>query len=80
MLTTDEERVAGKDGLARAVLHVVADAVLGVAGRVDRPDGNVANLKDLLVLGGLRDALAVLTANDVELGVAQFLELCAVVS
>lgn len=74
-LTTDEERVACKDGLARAILHVVADAVLGVAGRVDSLDGNVTNLKDLLVLWGLSDALAVFAADNVELRVAQILEL-----
>lgn len=74
--TANEEGIASKDGLARAVFHEEADAVLGVAWRVDALDGNVANLEGLLVLGCLGHALAVLAANDVELGCAESLELC----
>lgn len=73
--TADEERVAGKDGLAGAILHVVTDAVLRVARRVHGLDRNVANLEHLFVLGRLRDALAVLAADDAELGVAEGVEL-----
>ncbi len=65
----DEERVAGEDGAlgrrVRAVDHVVADAVLGVAGGVQRrhldgfPDGEVGSVR-----WRARDGVAVLAADD----------------
>lgn len=73
-LTANEEGVAGKDGLARTVLHEVANAVLGVAGRVDGTDVDVANLERLGMAWGSRGTLAILTANNLNLGVAEGLE------
>lgn len=67
--TANEEGVAGEDGLVAAVLHVVADAVLGVARRVDALDGDVANLEGIPVLGRPGHTVAVLAADDVQLGV-----------
>ena len=73
--TADEESVAGKHGLASTILHEEADAVLSMARRMDALDGNVSNLEGLLMLGRLGHALAVCTANDVELGCTEGLEL-----
>ena len=79
--TADEERVAGKLSLARLVLHEEADAVLRVARRVHRLHRDAAQLERLAVLGRLGHALAVLAADDVELGRAQLGQLfCPITS
>ena len=66
--TADEESVAGKDGPASGILHVVADAVLRVARRVHGRDRNVANFERLPVLWRPGDAFAVFAADDGEVG------------
>ena len=62
-----EQRIAREDDLVVAVLHKVADAVLGVARRVQRLDADVLpDGKGLAVAGRLGHLLAVLAADDVE--------------
>lgn len=65
----DEEGVPGEHGAFRwrfrPVFHVVADAVLGVAGRVERGDGDVlAEREARVVRRRLRHAVAVFAADD----------------
>lgn len=72
---TDEERVSGEDNLARAILHEVADTVLGVAGSVDALDGDIAKLESFFVGGSLGDTFAILATDDIELRVSKFLQL-----
>lgn len=74
-LTTDEESVAGKDSLACAILHVVADAVLCVTRCVDSLYRDFANPEDFLVLRRLCHTLAVFAADDVEFDIAESIEL-----
>lgn len=62
--TANEECVTSKDSLVATILGEVADAVLGVAGRVDTPNGDVAELEGLAVCWGLGDTLAVLASDD----------------
>lgn len=69
-----EERIPRKHNLVVAILHEEADAVLGVAGRVQRLDGDAANVERLAVLGRLGNDLAVRAADDLE-GLAQVGEL-----
>jgi hypothetical protein len=71
--SADEERVAGEHGAVRgragAVDHVVADAVLRVAGGVDRGDGDVLpDGEDLAVLRRRGHERAVLAADDGDAG------------
>lgn len=61
-----EEGISGEDSLITAVLHEPADAVLSVAGRVQRLDGDAAEVEGLAVGGGAGYFLAVLAADDVE--------------
>jgi hypothetical protein len=61
-----EQRVPGKHNLFVAVLHEPADAVLRVARRVQRLDGDAADGEGVAVLGRLGDFLAVLAADDVD--------------
>lgn len=72
---TDEECVSSEDCLACAVLHEVADAVLGVAGSVDALDGDIAKLERLLMSRSLGDTFAILATNDIELCISKFLQL-----
>lgn len=74
-LTTDEEGVAGKDSLACAILHVVADAVLGVTRCVNCLYRDFANPEDFLVLRRLCHTLAVFAADDVEFDITESIEL-----
>jgi hypothetical protein len=78
--TTDEKSVAGENGLASRILHVIADTILRVARGVHSRDGNITNLELLLVFWRLGDPLAVLAANDGELLSAQFRQLWIYVS
>jgi hypothetical protein len=70
-LTSVEQRIPRKHDLVVAVLHEEADAVLGVARRVQRLDGDAAYVEGLAVLGRPRHLLAVLSADDLE-GLAEF--------
>lgn len=67
-----EEGVAGEDDLVVAVLHEPADAVLGVARRVEALDRDAADLEPIAVAGSGRDGLAVLAADDLQVGQAEF--------
>lgn len=58
-----EESIPRKHDLVVAVLHEEADAVLGVAGRVQRLDGDAANVERVAVLGRLGYLFAVLAAD-----------------
>ena len=69
-----EESVPRKHDPVIAVLHEEADAVLGVARRVQRLDGDAANVERLAVLGRLGYLIAVLAADHLE-GLAEFREL-----
>lgn len=73
--TADEERVACEYSFIATVLQVVANAVLGVARRVDALHRDAAQLEDLLMLGGLGNTIAVLATDDVELRCSQLREL-----
>ena len=64
MLTADEEGVASENSAVVAVFKQEADAVLGVARRVETLNCNVTELEPGAVGGGLCDGLAVLTTND----------------
>jgi len=61
-----EQRVPGKYNLFIAVLHKPADAVLRVARRVQRLNGDATDREGVTVLGRLSDLLAVLAADDVD--------------
>lgn len=61
-----KQRVSGKHDLFVAVLHEIADAVLRVARRVQRLDGDAADGEGVAVLGRHVDFLAVLAADDVD--------------
>ena len=68
---TDEERVPREDGALGWVMcgidHVVADGVLGVAGGVERGDGDVfSDVEDFAVFGGGGYGGAVFAADDGE--------------
>jgi hypothetical protein len=69
-----EESIPRKHDLVVPVLHEEADAVLGVARRVQRLDGDAADVERLAVLGRLGYLPAVLAADDLE-GLAEFREL-----
>lgn len=75
--TANEKGVAGEDCLASRVLHKITDAVLRVAGGMDGPDRDVADLKSLSVLWCFGDSLAVLAANDGELLIVEISKLRA---
>ena len=59
-----EQRVASEDDFLIAILHVPADAVLGVAGRVKRLDSNAADLQIFAVGRCLCHLVTVLAAKD----------------
>lgn len=59
-----KQRVPGKHNLFVAVLHEIADAVLRVARRVQRLDGDAADGKGVAVHRHHVDFLAVLAADD----------------
>ena len=61
-----KQGIPRKHDLVLPVLHEVADAVLRVARRVQRLDGNAADAEGLAVLGGLGYFRAVLAADYVE--------------
>jgi len=61
-----EEGVPRENRLLIAVLHEPADAVLGVAGRMQGLDGDAADAEGLTVGGGACHLLAVLAADDFE--------------
>ena len=63
-LTTMEERVASENDFLITILHVPADAVLGVAGSVKRLDGNAADLQIFAVGRCLCHLVTVLTTKD----------------
>lgn len=63
-LTADEEGVSCEDNLLITVLHEPADAVLGVTGRVECLDGDIANVERRAVCRCLSDALAILAPDD----------------
>ena len=47
-----------------AVLHVPADAVLGMAGGVESLDGDVSDIEAFAMSWGLCDSFGVLSRND----------------
>jgi len=61
-----EEGVPREDSLLVAVLHEPADAVLGVAGRVQGLDGDAADAEGLAMGGGACHLFAVLAADDLQ--------------
>lgn len=73
-----KQRIPRKHNLVLAVLHEIADAVLRVARRVQRLDGNAADAEGLAVLGGLGHFGAVLAADYLE-GLAEGGELVGLV-
>ncbi|KAJ0160806.1 hypothetical protein CTA2_7260 [Colletotrichum tanaceti] len=74
--TADEERVSRKHDLLLPVLHEPADAILGVARRVQRLDGDAADVERLAVAGCPSNAVAVLAADDGQLLQAEVVLLC----
>lgn len=62
-----EQRITREDYLVVAVLHVPADAVLGVARGVQALHGDAADLETLTIGRSLGDRLAVLPANNLEI-------------
>ena len=64
--TSVEQGIPRKHDLVVAVLHEEADAVLSVARRVQRLDGDAADVECLVVFRCLGHLLAVLAANDVK--------------
>lgn len=70
-----EQRIARKDDLVVAVLHEPADTVLGVAWRVQALDGDAPQLEAVTVGRRLRHAIALFSADDGELLVAELREL-----
>lgn len=62
----DEKRVACEDGFVGAVLEEIADAVLGVARRVERSDFDGADFECRVVGWGGCHAGAVLASDDGE--------------
>ena len=62
-----EESISRKHNLVLAILHEEADAVLGVAGRVQRLNGDAANVERVAVLRRLGYLFAVLAADYFEL-------------
>jgi hypothetical protein len=65
--TSVKESISRKHSLVLAILHEEADAVLGVAGRVQRLDGDAANVERVAVLRRLGYLFAVLAADYFEL-------------
>ena len=63
-LTAMEERVASENDFLIAILHVPADAVLGVAGSVKCLDGDATDLQIFAVGRRLRHLVTVLAAKD----------------
>ena len=70
--TSNEQSIAGKDGLVVPVLGKEADAVLSVTRRVHTLESDVAQLEGLAVARRLGHTFAVLAADDVQLGVTEF--------
>lgn len=66
-----EKRITSKDDLVVPILHNPANAILCVARRMQSLDGDVANVETLAVGRNLVDLLAVLTADDFEVGEAE---------
>lgn len=62
--TSDKQGIACENSLVVAILKEIADAVLGVAGRVQCLDLDAADRELLAVLGSLGDLCAVFTTND----------------
>lgn len=73
--TAVEQRIAREDDLVVAVLHEPADAVLGMAWRVQALDGDAPQLEAVTVGRRLRHAVALFSADDGELLVAELREL-----
>ena len=59
-----EKSIPSKDRLPGAIFHQEAYAILGVAWSVQSLDIYVPNLKSLLILWCLGDALAILASDD----------------
>lgn len=64
--TAMEEGIACKNDLFVPVLHVPADAVLGVAWRVERLDRDAADIESLAVGGRPIHILALFAADDLD--------------
>jgi hypothetical protein len=64
--TSDEERVASEDSLVGAVFEEEGDAVLGMAGCVERSHFNITDVELRLVFWSGCDLSAVLAADDRE--------------
>lgn len=73
-LASVKQSIPRKHNLVVAVLHEEADAVLGMARRMQRLDGNVADVEGRAVRGCLGYLLAVLAADDLE-GLVEFRKL-----
>jgi hypothetical protein len=58
-----EKRVPGEDNLVIPVLHEIADAVLGMAWRMQRLYGNVADIERLAMFRRLCDLLTILPSD-----------------
>jgi len=69
-----EQSVPSKHNFVVAILHEKANAVLGVARRVERLDRNAADVEGLAVFWCLGHLLAVLAADDLK-GLAELREL-----
>lgn len=64
-VTANEKSVTGEDRAVVAILKQVADAILGVAGRVQSFDLDVvADRESVSMAGSLGDLIAVLSADD----------------
>lgn len=72
---TNKQRVSRKHRFLALVFHVIADAVLRVAGGVDALDGDVAEAEGRVVGWSPGHALAVFAADNGQVGRAQALEL-----
>lgn len=66
-----EQCIARKDDLVVAVLHEPADAVLGMAWGIQALDGDAPQLEAVAVGRCLRHAVALFSADDGELLVAE---------
>lgn len=63
-LTSNEQRIPREDRSLGTILDVVTDGILGMARRVKRLDGDVAQLPGGVVGGSVGDLVTILTADD----------------
>jgi hypothetical protein len=64
-LTADEQSIASEHDFLVSVFHKVADAVLGMTGRMERCDFDaIANFERFFMCGGLGHFRAVFATND----------------